>query len=186
MGSRCHVCEDARRGEIELALARKVSLKQISRKFGPSIFSIYRHSKNHMPATLQAALVSTGTPTVIDLEALRQSESEGLLQTLVVQRARIYKALDAAEESGDLRAVAALHGRLDGNVNTVAKLIGDINTHAAHVTNNVYVSPEFLTFRGELVKALRPIPEARKALARVLRSVEGAEPHFTALKASDE
>lgn len=181
MTSLCHVCEHPRRAEIELAVARKVPLRVISRKFGPSIFSVHRHGKNHMPPQLMAALVMTGTPTVIDLEALKISESEGLLQTLVVQRGRLYSLLNLAEEAGDFRAAASIHGRIIDNLNTTAKLLGEVQTHAQTVINNLTVSQDYLELRSSLVRALRPHPEALKALHAVLRGVEGAEPHTTGI-----
>lgn len=180
MTSTCRVCINPRCAEIELALSRKVSLKQISRKFGPSVYSIYRHSK-HMPPQVMASLIATGTPTVIDLEALKKSESEGLLQTLVAQRGRLFMVLSAAEESGDLRAAAAIHGRINDNVNTVAKLLGEISTHSQTTVNQLLVAPEWLALRSSLLKALRPFPDARKAVAAVIKEIEGQEPHQTGL-----
>lgn len=134
-----------------------------------------------MPPQLVAALVMTGTPTVIDLEALKTSESEGLLQTLVVQRGRLYSLLNLAEEAGDFRAAASIHGRINDNLVTVAKLLGDLSTHAVHTTNNLMVAPEYIALRASLVQALRPFPEARKAVASVLKAAEGAEPHTTGI-----
>lgn len=181
MTSLCRVCEHPRRAEIELAIARKLTLKVISRKFGPSTFSIHRHAKNHMPPHLMDALAMTGKPTVIDLEALKTSESEGLLQTLVVQRGKIWSWIEMAERDGDLRTIAALLGRLNENVSITAKLLGEVQTHSQTVINNLTVSPEYLSLRSSLVQALRPYPEARKALYGVLKGVEGAEPHTTGI-----
>jgi hypothetical protein len=177
MGQKCTVCEHPRRAELELAIARRVGYRQISQKFGPSIYSLHRHRRSHMPPQLLVALETCALPTVVDLDALRKSESEGLLQTLVVQRSRLYSLLDACEDLGDLKAAAAVHGRITDNVVTVAKLLGDLSTHATHTTNNLVVSPEYLTLRSALVKALRPHPEARRAVSAVLRNLE--EPHQT-------
>jgi hypothetical protein len=118
------------------------------------------------------ALETCALPTVVDLDQLRKSESEGLLQTLVVQRARLFRLMDAAEEMGDLKAAAAFAGRLNDNVVTVARLLGDLTTHATHTTNNLVISTEYLSLRSALVKALRPFPEARRAVAAVLRGLE--------------
>jgi hypothetical protein len=180
MGQKCAVCEHPRRAEIELATARKVGIRQIAQKFAVSQWSVQRH-KAHMPPQLSAALAATGFPTCVDLEALRKAESEGLLQTLVAQRGRLYRLLDAAEEVGDLKAAAAVHGRIDANVNSVARLLGEITTHSQTTVNNLLVAPEYVLLRSALVQALRPYPDARKAAAKVLRNLEGAEPHQTGI-----
>jgi hypothetical protein len=125
-----------------------------------------------MPPQLLVALETTALPTVVDLDVLRKSESEGLLMTLVTQRARLFQLLDFAEEVGDLKAAASIHGRILDSVGMVAKLLGEISTHSVHTTNTLIVSPEYLSLRSALTKALRPHPEARKAVAAVLRDLE--------------
>jgi hypothetical protein len=164
-----------------LGIARRVGYRQLSQKFGPSIYSLHRHRRGHMPPSLLVALETTALPTVVDLDQLRKSESEGLLQTLVVQRGRLFRLLDVAEEMGDIKAAAAVHGRLNDNVVTVAKLLGDLSTHSTTTVNNLLVAPEYLQLRSALVTALRPYPDARKAVAAVLQGMEGAEPHITAI-----
>ena len=181
MGQRCHVCEHPRRSEIELAIARRVGYRQIEQKFGPSIYSLHRHRRGHMPPQLLVALETTALPTVFDLDALRKSESEGLLMTLVTQRARLFQLLDTAEECGDLKAAATVHGRINDNVITVAKLLGDLSTHSSTTVNNLVISGEYLELRSALVRALRPYPEARKAVSVVLQGLEGDKPHITGI-----
>jgi hypothetical protein len=180
MGQKCTICGHPRRSEVELATARRVGIRQIAQKFGVSQWAVQRH-KAHMPPQLSAALAATGFPTCIDLDALRKAESEGLLQTLVAQRGRLYRLLDAAEEVGDLKAAAAVHGRINDNVTNVAKLLGEITTHSVHTTHNLLIAPEYVQLRAALVNALRPYPDARKAAARVLRSLEGVDPHETGI-----
>jgi hypothetical protein len=181
MGQHCHVCEHPRRSEIELAIARRVGYRQIEQKFGPSIYSLHRHRRGHMPPQLLVALETTALPTVVDLDALRKSESEGLLMTLVTQRARLFQLLDTAEQCGDLKAAATIHGRILDSVGMVARLLGEISTHSSTTVNQLLVAPEYLTLRAGLIRALRPFPDARRAVAAVLRELEGAEPHQTGL-----
>jgi hypothetical protein len=181
MGQKCTVCEHPRRAEIELGIARRVGYRQISQKFGPSIWALHRHRHGHMPPALMVALETTALPTVVDLDALRKSESEGLLQTLVVQRGRLFQLLDEAEAVGDIKAAAAVHGRIMDNVTIVAKLLGDLSTHSVTTVNTLLVAPEYLSLRSALVTALRPYPEARKAVSAVLQGLEGQTPHQTGI-----
>ena len=168
----CHTCQHPRRAEIELALAKRQPLRFLADKFGLSIYTLHRHRKAHMPPQLKSALLAVGKPSDIDLDALRKTESEGLLQTLVVQRGRLFGLLDQAEESGDVRATVSVHKAINDNLTSVAKLLGEISTHSTVVTNNLTISPEYLALRASLVQALRKHPEALKAIRGVLAGVE--------------
>jgi hypothetical protein len=129
-----------------------------------------------MPPQLVASLVAAGKPSDIDLEKLRQSESEGLLQHIVAQRGRLYHLLDEAEDLGDLRAASSVHGRILDSLALGAKLLGEINTHAVNVQNNLIVQPEYLELRHLLRQALKPFPNAQRAVAEALRRVEAPQP----------
>lgn len=179
MGARCLVCVHEHRAEIELGLGRRVGLKTLAAKFGMSKASLSRHAKNHMSPQMKAAMKATGKPTEIDLDALRKSESEGLLGTAVSLRARLYRQLDAAEELGDLRAAASIDGRIHDNLAFVAKLLGEISTHHQTTITQLTISSEYLSLRAALVRALLPFPAARKAVSEVIRQIEGVSPHIT-------
>ncbi len=176
MGRNCHTCEHPRRAQIELALARRVPYRALERQYGVTKDSLSRHKREHLPPQVEASLLATARPTGVDLDKLRQSESEGLLQTIVYQRARLFTLLDEAEDMGDIRAAAQVHGRLTSNAEFTARLLGEISTAAQHVTNNLIVSDEYLALRSALVQALRPYPKARKAVAKVLQQREAIEP----------
>lgn len=178
MGKRCQVCEHPQRAQIELGLARKTSVPALARKFDISKDALYRHRDNHMPPQLKAALQTAAQPTEIDLEQLRHSESEGLLQHLVAQRGRLYHAQEEAMSLGDFKAFTQIEGRVTDNLSLTAKLLGDLQTGGTTV-NQLIVSPEYVQLRQALLQALQPYPEARAAVARVLKDMEGADPHVT-------
>lgn len=125
-----------------------------------------------MSGQLKSALMAVGKPSDIDLEALAVSETEGLLQNFVVERGRIYRHMDMAEELGDLRVAVSLHRDINANLTSVAKLLGEISTHSTTTVNNLTVTEDYLVMRGKLIQALRPYPEALKAIRRVLEAVE--------------
>ena len=183
MGARCTVCDHAERSRIELGLSRKVSYAKLARKFSVSKDAVARHRTNHVPPQLLASLAATGAPTVIDLEALRQSESEGVLQHLVALRARLFVMLENAEktvaEFDDVRAAISVHGQIQNNLQLTAKLLGELQVGNTTVINNLIVSEDWIVLRGALIKALSPHPEARRAVADVLRDIEGGPPHYT-------
>jgi hypothetical protein len=180
VGQRCLVCSSPERARIELALVRRMPYRALTARFpGLGKDSFSRHKRNHMPPQLMAALRAAGKPADIDLDALRQSESEGLLQHLIAQRGRLYVLLDLAEEVQDVRAASGVHGRIVENLQLTAKLLGEITSHATTTVNNLVVSGEYVALRSALVRALGPHPEASRAVAAVLRDLEGAEPHWT-------
>ena len=172
MGRRCQTCEHPQRAQIDLALARKVPVRQLEKRFGLSKDSLSRHKREHLSPQMQAALQVSTRPSDVDLEALRKTESENLIQDTVYRRARLYKLLDTAEEMGDLRAAASIHGRLNDNSEFSAKLLGEINTATQHITQNILVTQEYHDLRGALIRALRPFPDARAAITRVFQQTE--------------
>ena len=87
MPQMCKICTHPERAQIDLALGRGISGPQISKRHKVPIFSLYRHRKAHLSWELQAKLRAIGKPSEIDLEELRHTESEGLLQRVTWQRA---------------------------------------------------------------------------------------------------
>jgi hypothetical protein len=186
MTQRCQVCDSEHRARIELALSKRVSYDRLAKKFGLSRDAIGRHRRNHMPTQLMAALQAYGKPTGVDMEALKQTESEGLLQTVAAQRARLWSAVEVCEEMEDWNASARFHGQLTANLNLTAKILGEIETGNRLTINQLVVSSEYLTLRSALVRALSPYPEARRAVSEVLRQLEGEQPHITGIPANAE
>lgn len=171
MARKCNVCEHPDRATIELGVANRISYEVLAKRHGLHKDSIQRHRSNHMPPHIMAALLTRGRAIDLDLEAMRESESEGLLSNLVVMRAKLYKALDAAEDSGDLAATAQIASRMLKTLELTARLLGDIQA-STKVTNNILVLPEYHGLRVSLIKALQPFPEARQAVIGALEKFE--------------
>jgi hypothetical protein len=168
----CKTCGHEQRAAIDLGLAHRVPIRVLARKFGLTQQSIFRHKRRHLSPQMKAALQRAVRPTKVDLEQLRHTESENLIQHVVAQRARLYVLGDKAEAVGDLRAAAMVHGRLTSNLELSAKLLGELRTASVTVTQNILVTPQYNEARAALIRALRPFPEARKAVVQVLHSVE--------------
>jgi hypothetical protein len=153
-----------------LALARGVSPGALARRYAVGSDSLYRHSRNHLPAQLRAKLIA-GPNLEIDLDKLRESESQSLLANLVALRHRLFASLDVAEEAGDGNMLSRIAGQLHHNLEITGKLLGDLGIGSATI-HNVLVLPAYVEMRVELVKALRPFPEAARAVAAVLHQIE--------------
>jgi hypothetical protein len=147
-----------------------VSPRALARRYRLSIDSLERHRKNHLPPQLRAALIA-GPDLDIDLDKLRETESQSLLANLIALRGRLFSILDVAEENGDGTMLARIAGQLHNNLDITARLVGSLAN--GHTTiNNVLIQPQYVSLRVELVRALVPFPEAARAVAAVLHTVE--------------
>jgi hypothetical protein len=166
----CNCCRHRELAGINLALARGVSVRALASRYGLSIDSLFRHRKNHLPPQLRASLIA-GPDLDIDLDKLRETESQSLLANLVALRGRLFSALDVGEEHGDANMVSRVAGQLHNNLELTGKLLGDLSSGHGSVTN-ILIAPQYVEMRVELVRALAPFPEARTAVAAVLHQIE--------------
>src|SRR5262249_34385720 len=95
----CTVCKHRERAGIDLGIARGVSSTALARRYGLHHDAILRHGKNHLPPQLRAQLIA-GPDLDIDLNKLKETESQSLLANLVAIRHRLFATLDTAEECG--------------------------------------------------------------------------------------
>jgi hypothetical protein len=146
-----------------------VSPAAVSRRYDVSTDALYRHGRNHLPPQLRAKLIA-GPDTDIDIDRLKESESQSLLANLVALRHRLFASLDVAEECGDSNMVCRVTAQLHANLELTGKLLGDLGVGS--VTTNVLILPEYVELRVALVDALASFPEARKAVAQVLHRIE--------------
>jgi hypothetical protein len=169
-GRQCTVCQHRELSGIDLALARGVSIRALAKRYQLHRDAIYRHQKNHLPPQMRAKLIA-GPDLSIDLDKLRETESQSLLANLVALRGRLFSALDVGEEHGDSNMVARIAAQLHHNLEITGKLLGDLSV--GHTTvNNVLIQPAYVEMRIDLVDALRPFPEAARAVAAVLHRNE--------------
>lgn len=171
IGRQCTVCQHRERAGIDLALARGVSVRALASRYKLGRDALYRHQKNHLPPQLRASLIA-GPDLDIDLDKLRETESQSLLVNIVSVRGRLFSSLDVAEECGDVNMVARVANALHSNFELTGKLLGDLHQGGSTTINNVLVMPAYVEMRVELVNALRPFPEAARAVASVLHTIE--------------
>ena len=175
-GRECGACAHPDRASIELGLANRIPLRTLSKRYGLSIDAIHRHRHKHCSPELIASLVTRGRITEIDLEHVRTVEGEGLIHNLVAARARLYRAMDAAEDAGNHMETAKIAAILLKSIELGGKLLGQLSPGSTSVTQNILVtSNEFNGLRLALMRALKPFPEARAAVALALQSYESPE-----------
>jgi hypothetical protein len=169
-GPKCWTCSHRERAAIDLAIARRVSMPAISRRYKISVDSLYRHAKHHLPAQLRAQLLA-GPDTAIDLDKLMATESQSWLANLIALRHRLFASLDTAEECGDGAMISKLAAQLHRNLELSGTYLGDLTKGSTSVTN-ILLAPQYVEMRVELVRALASYPEARLAVAEVLHALE--------------
>lgn len=113
--------------------------------------------------------------TPVELENLRVTESEGVLQHIVAVRARLYGLMDSAEQQDDYKSAAAIGGQILKNLEITAKLLGDLKTGTVNVTNNLLVMPEFHALRTTILQALRGHPDARADVIQALQHFQSPD-----------
>lgn len=169
-GPKCTICAHREHAAIDLALARGVSMGALARRYKVGPDSLYRHRKAHLPPQLRATLLA-GPDLEIDLNKLRETESQSLLANLIAIRRRLFASLDTAEECGDGNMISRVAGQLHRNLEITGKLVGDLAMGGTTI-NNVLILPAYVEMRVELVRALAPFPDARQAVAAVLHTLE--------------
>jgi hypothetical protein len=169
-GRLCNCCKHRELAGINLGLSRGVSVRALAKRYGISIDSLFRHRRLHLPPQLRASLIA-GPDLDIDLDKLRISESQSLLAHLVNLRGRLFSSLDVAEECRDGTMLARVAGQLHNNLEITGKLLGSLSSGHTSVTN-VLVMPAYVELRVSLVNALRAYPDAARAVAAVLHTIE--------------
>jgi transposase-like protein len=161
------------RARIEFELARGGYVPAIARKYGVARTTLYRFRKN-LPPQLRAARLAKRLKSQSELEDLRVEESTGLLQNLAQQRARLLLVQDCALEANNITGVVFASQSIQQNLKIVARLLGEFAEHQIKTSISVLITPEYLNLRSTLLRALRPFPEAARAVAAALHETESA------------
>lgn len=172
-GRQCTVCRSKHRHQIEIGLTHGVPARVLASRFGFARHdAILRHARAHLTPAMRAAILSAQKPSAIDLDALRTAESEGLLANLTAQRARLQIKADTALEWGDVKGSIAAESAILANLGMTGKLLGQLVQHHNVTHTNLLVSPDYLRLRSALIDALRPYPEAARAVGAALHRLE--------------
>ena len=171
-GTTCTICSHQRRHQIEIGLVHRVPLRVLGQRFECSPDALHRHRHRHLTPQMAAAILAAQAPSEIDLEALQRNESEGLLAQLVTQRARLQQHSDLALELGNAAGAIAAERAITSNLELVAKLLGSIVQRHEVTRTSILISADYLQLRQSIVQALRPYPDAARAVGAALLVIE--------------
>jgi hypothetical protein len=169
-GPDCRVCVHGSRHLIELGLVHRVPVRALARRFDLSKDSIFRHRRLHMSPQLIAAIAAAAHPSDVDIEQLQRSESEGLIGSLVAQRARLQVLSEMAFEQGELHAATSVERAITSSLELTSKLLGMLVSRTE--VRSILVSSDYLKLRQTIISALRPFPEASRAVGAALAELE--------------
>jgi hypothetical protein len=155
---KCAVCSHADKEIIDEALVWGLAFPALVAKYRVSKDSLSRHKANHLPATLAKAH-----------EAGEVARGDDLLADVRDLHSRAYSILDKAEGAGDLRTALGAIREARGNLELLAKLLGELDERPV---TNVLVSAEWVMVRTAMLEALGPHPQARIAVAERLSALE--------------
>jgi hypothetical protein len=157
----CTVCTHPERAEVDQALVAGVSAAEIAGRYRTiRERAIRRHRSNHLPERLAKAH-----------EAEEVAQADELLKQVRDLQVRALDILDKAEEAGELRTALSAIREARGNLELLAKLLGELDERPV---TNVLVSAEWVTVRTAMMEALDRYPEARVAVAERLAKLEAA------------
>jgi hypothetical protein len=159
------------RGRIEFDVARGLPMRAVSKKYDVTIWALYRFRKK-LPPQLRAAAIGRKLKSGAELDALREDESQGILQNLALQRARLLLVQDQALEKDDVREVTLVADAIARNISLTGRYLGEFAAHSVQTSINVLISAEYLDLRTDLLRALAPFPEARRAVGAALHARE--------------
>jgi hypothetical protein len=154
---RCAICTHPDREAIDKALVGDAALSELAAIYRVSDDSLGRHKANHLPAKL-----------VMAEAAAEVARADSLLGQVRDLQRRALDILDKAEEAGELRTALSAIREARGNLELLAKLLGELDERPVV---NLNLSPEWIELRAVIIAALEPHSEAQRA---VLRALEGA------------
>lgn len=158
MARTCTVCSHPERTGIDEALVAGESTGKISGRYRTiDERALRRHRANHLPAALTKAH-----------EAEEVSRADDLLSQVRDLQGRALSILETAEATGELRVALGAIREARGNLELLARLLGELDDSSATV--NVLISPAWLELRAVIVTALSTHPDAREAVLQAIGS----------------
>ena len=159
-GKWCSICRHKRRSEIELALIHKLPVRVVATRYDVSPNAVFRHRRKHMPPQLVAAIMTASKPSEVDLEQLQKSESEGLLASLISQRAGLQMLSELAFSAGadGVQAAVGVECAITNSLELTSKLLGAIISHHEIRSTSILVSPDYLRLRQAIITGIEAVP----------------------------
>jgi hypothetical protein len=161
------------RSAIEAALARRVALRKIGKRYGLTIDCLFRHKRRLLreaPEMFLAVQAKDWKVKPEELEALRLETSEGWLSNVRADLGKVLYYRDVCIADDDHQAAAQWTGHARKYFEMIGHAAEQLKAHSINIQNNFYNSPDYWLIQKAILEALAGHPAAR---ADVLRALEG-------------
>lgn len=178
MARRCTLCEHPDRIALDKALISGMPFRRVAARFSVSSSAAFRHKRDHLPKVLAKGMHSSaGKQDAYTAEIFRFQKEKvaeetrhaiDAFQQLRAINSACLEVLTKARAAGKHSTLLRAADRVAKHIDLQARLLGEIQDAP---TVNVLVMPEWQNLRQLIVEALRPFPEARLAVSKVIESV---------------
>jgi hypothetical protein len=155
------VCDHPERHSIDEALVTDAPYRSVAKRFELSESAVYRHKTEHLPVHLLKAR-----------EVEQVARADDLLNQVRNLQAHALDILERAEKAGDLRTALAAISQARGNLELLARLLGELNEQPTVNIVALFEHPQWRELEATIYRALSPYPEARMAMLRAVAGVE--------------
>ena len=159
--TQCKVCNHEEVNTINQKLVSGVPLRDLEKAYDIGRMSLSRHREKHIPQTLakaQAVKEQTAADDLLNrVESLFDQSQE--LMNVARQNGKYSPAVSAIKEC---RSCLELIGRLLGELKS-----------GVHI--DIHYNPQWIELRSTIYDALKPYPDARRALVERLEDIQDAE-----------
>jgi hypothetical protein len=161
------------RPAIEAALARRVALRKIGKRYGLTIDCLFRHKRKLLREAPEMFLATQARDWKVkpeELEALRLETSEGWLSNVRADLGKVLYFRDVCIADDDHQAAAQWTGHARKYFEMIGHAAEQLKAHSINIQNNFYNSPDYWLIQNAILAALANHPAAR---ADVLRALDG-------------
>jgi hypothetical protein len=136
--------------------------KSLAKTYGVSETALFRHRKNHIPASFAQAIKVGPFKNEEKLRKLTADTGISVLERFNGLYAGHHQRWTLCLEAGNDQAMVR-HGHVMTDIlGKIGLLTKELPQSGTHISNNLYVSPDYISLQQRAVKVLRGHPEALK------------------------
>lgn len=171
MARMCQVCQHKQLEEINRQILNGTSLRDISGQYGIGRSSISRH-KGHLPTKL---LKSQDAKEALEADSTFNEFQKAKTRIEKLSK-KTYDLLAKAEKTtnhnaciGYIREAIHQEGELREQRKLLAQIEGELAAQQINLNIDLSQSSEWINLRTQILRALEPFPEAKKAVVNALK-----------------
>jgi hypothetical protein len=174
----CTICRHPDVVQINWLIARGATVRPLAARFGVAQRPLYNHRDRHISKEFKAAVRVGPLASEAHLRDICDGNERSVLEQLRAINGAVSTRWLLAFEAGAHDRFIELTVQLRKNLQLIAECTREITPPpSVKVTNNfnLFQSPEYLQAVTSIADALRPYPEARRAVALAMKSLGASE-----------